>query len=127
MKRRLSAKTSILLYGIVLPMISGGCTKAPVSQLANDLKSTDISTRHEAAKALEGYGSEAAPAVPELIVALSDQEPRVRYRSAKALSKMGVGAAPAAEAISKALPTAEPETRYYLVKTLANIENPVVA
>lgn len=65
-----------------------------VPTLADELKSETSEIRAEAAFLLVANGSEAAPAIPALISALSDPNWRVRWFSMVALGKIGSPAVP---------------------------------
>lgn len=111
-------------------LASAGCGKDPVLELAKDLESSDADVRYEAVKALEDYGPEAAPVVPQLAEVLKDSNAKVRYRAAKALSKVGSAAKEAVPQLGEALSDPNPDVRYYAAKALAEVAThtePVVA
>lgn len=60
-----------------------------VSTLVGILKDKNIEARVNAIRALGGMGNQAQTAVPDLVIALKDKEPRVRYSAAIALANIG--------------------------------------
>jgi HEAT repeat protein len=99
-----------------------GCTEKskpnlpPVDSMPSDLrpfvagladKNSDM--RWQAARELGLLGTSAAPAVPHLMAALQDQEPKVRLWSTLALAEIGPLAHDAAADLEKLRETAEQE------------------
>ncbi len=104
---------------VLLALILGGCGNADIATLTAQLSDRDQRVRYDAAKALEDYGSQAAPAVQELGKCLRDDDPGVRYRAAKALSKIGHASVGSIAELSAALASdPDSEVRYYAAKTI---------
>ena len=93
----------------MLLVLFGWCSAAfpdeRVSQLASDLKSSDLRVRLRAAMSLSEIGSAAKEAVPELAEAVLDQNLNVRFYAAKTLANIGPDAKAAVPALIKALAT----------------------
>jgi hypothetical protein len=77
-------------------------TPTAVRILAKALSSGDSPTKQSAVTQLERFGSDAAPALPELKTALADANDEVRYKAACALANFGTNAQPAFRELSRA-------------------------
>jgi HEAT repeat protein len=107
-----------LLLGVAL--LFSGCG-SPVNELVAQLEDANSDVRYEAAKALEQYGSEAAPAVPALAKMLSEDNAKNRYRAVKLLDKIGNKSKQAATELIGVLQDSDEQVRYYAVKTVEKI------
>jgi HEAT repeat protein len=84
----------------------------PVGSYIAKLKGTSEEQRLILIRAIGSFGPDAAPACPQLIVALSDPSAALREASAAALAQVGQRASPdALAALSKALADTDPDVR----------------
>lgn len=90
---------------IFLGLMAATCTVAAdepdVKGLIGKLKSSKVTARREAAKGLAELGKKAKPAVPELTIALGDEDPEVRYLAVGTLGEIGPDAKSAAKAMAE--------------------------
>jgi HEAT repeat protein len=101
--------------------------KAAVPHLARALREQDPNIRQAAAFYLGRMGPEAAPAVPDLALALQDKEDAVRIEVAAALRHVGRSAAAAAvPALIQSLEDPSPSVRGYASTSLSEIGAPTV-
>ena len=83
-----------------------------VSELIEQLKSTDLNTRRDAAYALSDVGPDAVSAVPALIEALGDSDQQVWFQSTMALARIGPDAKEAIPTLIQRLDDRGEQRRY---------------
>lgn len=106
---------------MLLVLAISGCG-SELGQLRTDLQAPDGDARYDALKQIEQLGVNAAPAVQDVAICLSDDDPRIRYRAAKVLSKIGRAAGDVADALAQAVATdPDPDVRYYAAKALDHV------
>ena len=94
--------------------------KQEIERLVSKLHDEDIHTRASAAWSLGWMmEEEAEDAVPALILALQDPEPRVRAAVADVLGKIGIDSEDVVSVLIQALQDPEPEVRAAVAVALA--------
>ena len=96
---------------VALCLCTLGCHSDPTADLTEQLKSSDVTARRSAARALGELGSQADFAVPGLQAALTDNDSEVRRLSTLALGKIGPAAKPALPALARLLNDKEMSVR----------------
>jgi len=94
---------------------------SPLSVYLARLETVPASARPDAIRAIGAFGTEALPAVPQLIVELSNSEPESRAAAAWALSQVGPKAAAAVAALAHTLSDANPRVRCLAAVALREI------
>lgn len=91
------------LAAIGFCLLTAGCGKAPVAELAGQLTDSRAAVRRTAARALDQRGTDARSAVPALTTAIGDQDRDVRRLACHALGRIGLDARPAIPQLTAAL------------------------
>jgi len=121
-KRRITRSFRVTLFCLFLLTIFpiSSAQQTPVSKLSSfvkDLKDKDAKVRAEAVRGLISMRASAKPAIPALVEALGDSDPKVRYRAVIALGNLWSGIESGAEieaavpALLKLLKDEDPYTR----------------
>lgn len=113
-ERELCAREPSARTNALNRLVDGGAAVVPVAQ---ELFARG-DTRWTAVQILAQIGPEAKAALPELIVALEDDDPLVRELAFRALSRLGPDAAPAAAALAARLRTGD---RLLALRTLQEL------
>jgi HEAT repeat protein/Tfp pilus assembly protein PilF len=132
-KRRIATSlwlTSLLcLFLLTIGHVSSAqqTTISNLSTLVKDLKHKDAKVRAEAVRGLIAMRESAKPAIPALVEALGDSDPKVRYRAVIALGNLwsGIESGPEIEAaipaLLKLLKDEDPYTRRRALHALGRI------
>ena len=83
----------------------------PLAGYLDRLKSASQPERADVLRAIGAFGEQAAPAIPQLVAALSDSDPRVRAAAAWAFTQLGRAGASAVGPIGAALTDASSQVR----------------
>ena len=107
-------------------MIAAGVTglsagERSIEELIEQLKSSDIQERRDAAWELAELGEAATPAIPALTVALHDKDAQVVAESTRALAAMGSAAESAIDDLLKRMDTGANQGRYRASHALGKI------
>jgi HEAT repeat protein len=96
----------------------------PVQAWLDDLRAHDLSTNREALAAFGAMGPANEDAVPELIQALEDENPRVRAGAARGLGRIGPAARQALPALEAARENTHGKDLKEMRQARARIEGP---
>jgi HEAT repeat protein len=115
---RLAAATALERYG--------PAAKGALPELTRAMRASDAELRTAAIGAVGAVGAnEGRSAIPALIEALSDTDPRVRQMAAKTLGKFGTAARGAVESLNLALEDSDTDVQKAASEALLNIRWPV--
>ena len=123
---RLSILAVALCSLYALPCLRAEGDSSSATEFAQQLQSSDVEERRDAAYGLAALGKNALPAVDALVAALRDRDTQVRAQTIQAIAAIGADADSAVPALIEVLSDGSQQQRYRAAYALGKIGEPAI-